>query len=190
MRRVVALVTVTAAVVAAAASAAPQRNELVRPGVSVGKIKLGMTDAQLRRAMGKPTYTLQHASSFGRRVIEYQFGATANYVARLAGPRGDLRVVSTYTVLRSERLPNGFGVGTQEVKIRRTYGSKLQCDAWDTFRQQSKTYITGNRECRLPGPRGSMTVFVSTIADNGYYTPADIDRVARVFEIGVRKATR
>jgi hypothetical protein len=46
MRPVVAFVAgLTAAAVAAGAGAAPQRNELIRPAVGIGKLRLGMTEA-------------------------------------------------------------------------------------------------------------------------------------------------
>lgn len=182
---------VIATVFAGAALAAPARDALVRPGVSVGKVKLGMTEAQLRSAMGAPDYVLRKRGSFGRFTVQFQYGARSEWVVDLTGPRGATRVVSVTTFVRSQRLPNGFGPGTRELTIRRAYGSRLVCPRWPTYVFQGVTFLepAQTRTCTLAGPRGTATIFVSRV-DVPQAKPGNIDPHARVFEIGVRTASR
>ncbi len=50
--------------VAGAARAAPHSTLLIRPAQSIGKIRLAMTDAQLRRVMGRPRVVIRRAAGF------------------------------------------------------------------------------------------------------------------------------
>ena len=179
------IATIGAAAICASAAAAPSRDAVVRPGVSVGKITLGMTEAQLRRAMGRPDYVVGRTSVFGGVRVEYQFGTNGEYEVALRGRPRALRVVSVFTFLRRERLPNGLGVGSRPRALRAAYGSRLRCTPWRTFVQQSRTYLTGNSTCTLAGSPGS-TVFLLTL-DPGYLTPDEAHK-ARVIEIGVQAA--
>ena len=182
-RAAAALATVAAATTVAAVSAAPQRDLLVRPGVSVGKIRLGMSEAQLRRAVGRPSYVVGRTRVFGGVRLEYQYGLNGEYSVVLRGRAGSPRVVSVATFLRRERLPNGIGVGSRPKQLRAAFGPRLRCTPYRTFVQQSRTYITGNSTCSVAGRTGA-TVFLLTL-DPGYLTPAESDK-ARVIEVGVR----
>ena len=51
--RGVAATGVTLAVLAGEASAAADRDSLVRPGVGIGRISIGMTQAQVQRVLGR-----------------------------------------------------------------------------------------------------------------------------------------
>ena len=51
MRFVALLAVVLAALAAASASAAPESNLRITPGVGIGKLRLGMTEAQVRRLL-------------------------------------------------------------------------------------------------------------------------------------------
>jgi len=59
---------VAAAVAAAAAATAPSVTQLIRPGVAIGKVRLGMSFAQVRRALGRPQLVNRREErGFGRR---------------------------------------------------------------------------------------------------------------------------
>ena len=179
------LMIVVAAALSASAAAAPSRDAVVRPGVSVGKIRLAMTEAQLRRAMGRPDYVVGRRKVFGGVRVEYQFGMNGEYEVTLRGRPGALRVVSVFTYLRRERLPNGLGVGARPRALRAAYGARLRCTPWRTVVQQSRTYLTGNSTCTLAGSPGS-TVFLLTL-DPGFLTPDEVHK-ARVIQLGVQSA--
>ena len=188
--RAAAVAVLLAGAFAAPAAAGPARDAVVRPGVSVGKIRLGMTEAQLRRAMGAPDYVLRKRGSFGRSTVQFQYGPRSEWTVDLTGPRAAMRVVSVTTFLRSQRLPNGFGPGTRELAIRKAYGRRLVCPRWPTYVFQGVTFVKAHtRTCTLPGPSGAATIFVSTMT-GGYMKAADIDEHARVLEVGVRTASR
>ncbi len=59
------------ATIAAGVSAAPTRDTRVRPGVGIGRVVLGMTAAEVRRAMGRrQDSTSSEERSFGSRYVE------------------------------------------------------------------------------------------------------------------------
>lgn len=188
MRSLVALVVLTAATVVAVPSAGAG-DALVRPGKGIGRVSLGMTSAQLQRAMGKPTYVVVKASAFGRRVTEHQYGLSSEWTVTLAGPRMRLRVTAVATALRRERTREGFGVGSSERRVIAGYGQRLRCEPWVRTNLQGLVVLKNTiRECVL-GARGAPeTVFVARIFPKSAYeiiTPEDIPR-ARVIEVAVR----
>src|SRR5215217_8473615 len=98
-----------AALVAAAGAAA--HDELLRPGVGLAKARLGMTASQLRAAIGKPQSVVVQSTSFGRRVVDYQY-SFGGYTITLRGPSGRERVVAATTFLQKERTAHGVGAGS------------------------------------------------------------------------------
>ena len=69
-------------VFAATAAAATSHDLVIRPGVGIGKVRLGMSRAQVRSAWGAP----QAVVRTGRSVeLQYDFAA---YVVILRGSRG------------------------------------------------------------------------------------------------------
>ena len=119
------LAVVTAVVVAVApASAAPERDTLLRPGVGAGKLRLGMTFAQVKAAIGKPDR--------GRRVrpyrnpipgayFEYEWGVEVAWKVGVYG-RGDSGRVVVIETPRRERTADGVGVGSTEAALKRALG--------------------------------------------------------------------
>ena len=195
MTRRIATAAAAATALLVITGGASARDAVARPGVSVGKIKLGMTEAQLRAAMGKPNYVVEKAGTFGRVRVEYQYGALAEWSVELAGPRGNLRVTSVLTYLKSQRLPNGLGVGTRERTLTRTYGRRLECQRWPTYTYRGIVYVgrpyeleLPTRTCSLPGPAGAATIFVSKLP--GYERMAKYIPQAVVQEVGVRVTSR
>ena len=62
----------------AAAQAAPQREALVRLGVGIGKVRLGMTAAEVRRAMGRHDARSIEPRGFGNRRLNSRAEAAAS----------------------------------------------------------------------------------------------------------------
>jgi hypothetical protein len=153
MRRIV-LVPAVVLIAAVCAGAAPARNELITPGVGIGPIKLGMTLAQVRKALGRPVYAHGRTAGFGRLLIEYSYW-TDGYTVYLLRAGGMTSVVSVETTLRAQRTRQGLGVGSTERQLRRAYPS-LRCR--EVFPEGGG--IIRDYECTV-GPReGRQTVFV------------------------------
>jgi hypothetical protein len=110
--------------VSASASAAPQRDALVRPGVAVGKVRVGMPFQQVRGVLGRPQVVLrQRRYGFDSLYTEYAWGGT-NWTVAVVGRGNAARVVSVSTGLRRERTRAGIGVGSTERSVRRTLGAR------------------------------------------------------------------
>ena len=124
--RALALTLATCASILAAGSAeaAPVRDALIRPGVGIGEIRLGMRLAEVRRALGRPQVILeQRRLGFGSSYSEYAWNG-ANWTVGLLG-RGDrARVVSVATGLRRERTRSRVSVGSTDTALRRALGTR------------------------------------------------------------------
>jgi hypothetical protein len=153
MRRIV-LVTAVGLLAATAAVPASARNELITPGVGIGPIKLGMTVAQVRKALGRPVYTRGTDKGFGRLLIEYSYW-TDGYTVYLLRAGGKTRVVSVETTLRAQKTRQGLGVGSTERQLRRVYRG-LRCK--EVFPPGGG--IIQDYECTVGPRQGRQTVFV------------------------------
>ena len=180
---------VTAMLVSASAAAAPAATLVIRPAVGIGKLRLGMTEAEVRRAMGKPQFVVTRRAGFGLRSIEYQYGY-AEYTVRLFGRPGRLRAVRVGTTLLRERTPRRVGVGSSERAIRHAY-PPLRCEPLQTERSGSIRIVrTIQRECTLFGASGRRTIFTTDVYERMFevITPAIWSRRARVIEVSVAVA--
>ena len=169
-----------------AAAATPGAERVIRPGVGIGKLRLGMTEAQVRRAMGRPRFVVTRRAGFGLRSLEYQYGL-AEYTVRLFGPRGRLRAVRVGTTLVRERTPRRVGVGTTERAILRTYPA-VRCEPLKTELFGSIRVVrTVQRECTLLAPSGRRTIFTTDVLERRYevITPRMWARRAEVIEVSV-----
>jgi hypothetical protein len=170
-----------ALVFAVSAAAAPSHDLVIRPGVGIGKVRLGMSLADVRAAWGAP----QAVTRTGRRVeLQYDFAA---YVVTLAGPRGRQRVVSIATTLAKERTRGGVGVGTPEPRLRRVFRGELRCDALELMTMPRYPYpvlAANRRECTLGNPRAPHTTFVSKMRPFTFLAQ-DWSQKARVYEVVV-----
>jgi hypothetical protein len=151
------------ALVALAGSGA-QRSEsatlAIIPARSIGKVTLGMSEAELRRAMGRPRAIVHRQASFGLRSVEFQYGY-ADYTVRLVGRPGRLRVVGVGTTLARERTRTGIGVGSRERAVLRAYPS-CRCDPMRVSRVAGVVYVgvRNPRTCTLFAPSGRRTTFM------------------------------
>jgi len=190
--RVLARVALPLAAVAAlvAAGTAGGSSQLIRHGVGIGKVRLGMTEAQVRRALGRPTSVVRRRAGFGGARTELQFDE-ASYTVVLRRRSGAMRVVAVSTILERERTREGLGVGTLEARVRRAYGSRLRCERLRTEpvddRTSARMLMPPERNCVLT-VGGAQTVFRSVVKGRWPWsrlTPADWPR-ARVYVVSVR----
>ena len=127
------LASALAAVVTAAAGSAAgatQRDALVRPGVSIGKIRLGMTFVEVRRGLGRPMFVNRRERlGFGRVYVEYAW-SYAEWLVGFQSERRVLRVVRISTTLRNERTRDGIGVGT---RVRANRPAIPECAVQNAF---------------------------------------------------------
>lgn len=108
-----------AALVLVPSSAA--RDALIRPGKGIGKVDLGMTLPQVKKAMGRHDTGWSEPRGLGRRYLEltWDSGPEDYFAVGLLGRPGAMRVVSVITTRPAERL-RGVGPGTTVAKLRRT----------------------------------------------------------------------
>ena len=115
MRRLVggvAALTLVVALMAGGASSAPTRDTLVRPGVGIGKLRLGMTLKESLRALDRPVvFEVVRLREERLRYLQYR---TRDNLWRIAvfGPRGRERLARISSSVRKERTRGGIGVGT------------------------------------------------------------------------------
>jgi hypothetical protein len=178
---------------AASASASTQRDALIRPGVGIGKVKLGMTLAQVRAAWGRPQAQTIEILPRGGRTIELQYDFAA-YTVTLIGRSHRERVVAVGTTLAKERLRQDVGVGSLERRVRRVFRGELRCgplpvsvDARGVPLQV--IHVSARRRCTLGDRGGRHTVFTSWIHLRYPWDSrpvAEWAKLARVMEVLVR----
>jgi hypothetical protein len=171
---------------AASAGASPSQQRLIRPAIGIGKLRLGMTEAEVRRTMGRPRFVVSRRAAFGFRSVEYQYGL-ADYTVRLFGRPGRLRAVRVGTTLIRERTPRGLGVGSLERAVLRAYRS-ARCQPLRTQRRGTVLLVvTIQRECTVFAPSGRRTIFTTDVHERMFevITPAIWARRARVIEVSV-----
>ena len=121
MRGALAAVFVLAAVAAAPSAAAPKRELLIVPGQQIGKVRIGMSLAQVRRALGRPTGVNKRTrTAFGGTYVEYDWGY-GRWTVGLSGRARSLRVSLVATTVRRERTREGVGVGSLLSRVKAVY---------------------------------------------------------------------
>lgn len=96
-----------------AATAAPTRDALVRPGVGIGQLRLGMTLRESVQALRRPI-VFERARVFPREGVRYLQYRTNDGLWRigLLGVHGRERLALISTKAPRERTRDGIGVGT------------------------------------------------------------------------------
>lgn len=117
MKKLLPLVALAALLLVPAASG---RDALIRPGKGIGKVDLGMTLAQVKRALGRHDTGWRESRGLGLQYLEltWDSGPEDYFAVGLLGRPGALRVVSVTTTRPAERL-RGVGPGTTVAKLRR-----------------------------------------------------------------------
>jgi hypothetical protein len=175
------------------AGAAGAAGPSIKAGVGIGTIRLGMTEAQLRIALGRPEASHREPSTFGRlrAVLQYD-GAT--YTVILDGRPGALRVTAVSTTLARHRSAEGFGVGTPERTLRARFASRLRCEPLNTVTSAEGPFVARNqrwRRCVLPGPGATQLVWFTNLPQEltnqlPFVRVTEWNRTARVVEVAVR----
>jgi hypothetical protein len=139
-------------------SAAAGRDTRIRPGQGIGKVDLGMTQAQVRRALGPHDQGWSEQRGLAERYLElvWDRGPDQMFTVGFLGRPGRLRVVTMWTTQRRERTPAGFGPGSSRRELlRRVRG--LRC--FDVYRRDGSGHIVRS-ELVLGRRGGPETVFV------------------------------
>jgi hypothetical protein len=161
---VAALAIVVAPLVASPTAAGPASDQLVRHGQGIGKLRLGMTIAEVKRILGAPrAQNKREKRPRGYVYIEQDWDYGWWTVGFLRAPRGEYRAVSIGTVQRSQRTPEGLGVGSRKEELARRL-EELRC--WEvqslpmTFGGFTNecVYVPGEtRRSSSTSPAGSLT---------------------------------
>jgi hypothetical protein len=189
--RTLAAVSALTAAAGGTAEAASQASRVIRPGMGVGKLNLGMTEAEVRRAMGQPWAVIRRPAGFGLRSVEYQYDLAA-YTVRFVGARGRLRAVRITTIVRKERTPKGIGPGSLERDLVRAYPG-IRCGRLRLARDGDGTVFvaTNGRECTLTTIGGRRTIFRTSVSlpTRETLTVAKYLRRARIDEVVVARGS-
>lgn len=145
----------------AALALAPAAGARIQPGVGIGGVRLGMTEAQVRHVLGKPLGVESERGRFGARRLILHFGYAA-YDVVLEARSGPPRVVEVATGLRKEKLPNGIGVGATEWEATRAL-KELACTKPVPVISQRTGRVLGfePRRCTLRTARAETVFLVS-----------------------------
>jgi hypothetical protein len=132
--RVVLVLLVGGVAVASSASGAPERSVPIRIGVGIGPVNLGMTGAQVYRALGRPRTVVERRTIGGRPYVEFEYGYGLWSVGFL-GRKGQRRVVLVLTALPRHRTPQGLGVNTPMRQVERQLrdARRRLCDSRGTW---------------------------------------------------------
>jgi hypothetical protein len=184
MRRLVSIGLVAASVWTLGPSAfgAPNREGLIRPGIGIGNVRLGMTLTQVKRVMGTHDRGWSEERSFGRRYLELDWdrGPADYFSVGLLGQRGALRVVAVTTTRPSERLTSGIGPGSSTERLRRAVPG-LRCRMVSA---RGGSY--GWKEYVLTAPSGAQTAFAPGRYRLGVGTSPSLD-ARRIAWVMVRR---
>jgi hypothetical protein len=133
------------------------------PGVGIGKVRLGMTLAQVKHVLGPPQTTNMRAQLPDRRgYIEYGWNFSTLWVG-FVNTKGVLRAVLVGTDLRSEGRVKGVGIGTVRDKLKGALpvvpcaarNFRTHAGAYDRVHDTNKGFV---HYC-LFGPGGRVTAF-------------------------------
>jgi hypothetical protein len=121
-RRLRSLPSVAVIVLAATAlvPAASAVEATVTPGVGIGKVRIGMTRAQVERVLGHDKQLSERAPVAGTTYLEYDWDF-ASWSVGFVQRGGSLRVSQVGTSLHAQRTTSGVGVGSTFKAVARAY---------------------------------------------------------------------
>jgi hypothetical protein len=138
------------------AAARPSRDALVQPGRGIGKVKLGMTQAQVRRTLGAHRSVARRRElGFGQRYVELQWGH-GEWSVGFQGRAGRMQAVRIGTTLRSQRTRSNLGTGSRIRDILRVYPGAT-CSDWAGLGTNS----SNERWIVIRHPTGARTIFAA-----------------------------
>jgi hypothetical protein len=149
--KVGAAAAVALALVVAAPAAA--RTDVIRPGVGIGKVRLGMSEAQVRKALGRPSYVAKREQrGFGSQYLELGWDFAA-WTVGFEGRAGQLRVVNVATSLASQRARK-VGPGATVPAVVKAFPS-VRCSD-----RRLRNSVFHGRWLTARAPNGRQTVFI------------------------------
>jgi hypothetical protein len=152
MRKLLAICALFSVAAPAFAADAPHVRQRIVPGQSIGKVVLGMSLAQVRKALGRPESVIETRElGFDKTWIEYSWNFTEWRVAFVNG-----RVVRVGTSARTEKTKEGIGVGTLQARVERAFA--IDC-RWGYDPDDSRQW--GRSWCIVAGRGGVRTAFVA-----------------------------
>ena len=177
----------------APASAAPGRDALLRPGVGAGKLRLGMTFAQVRAVLGTPARArFRQRYGFRGEYVQYVWGRDADWEVGVVGERPTTARVVLIRTWRPERTRVGVGVGSTHVALQRRLGARCYRQLvgpaiyaphrdfvvcyLGTEGKQPITYFGLRTECTLPRDRYSA----ECPSDKRRYRASDVTIVSKL----------
>jgi hypothetical protein len=156
-------------VVAPSASAV---EETIYPGVGIGKVKLGMTRAQVLRVLGKDY--IVNGRNGNATELAWDYGSWS--VALVQN-----RVAEVAVTLRGQKTPAGIGPGSTWRQLRTAYPGGA-CTAVPI--PASTIYF--RNEYLVAHKGGTQTIYFGS-ANNAFYEGKRNDRDWRVTEVHVRR---
>jgi hypothetical protein len=169
LRRTLPLALLAAALVPAGASA----SELtIYPGVGIGKVKLGMTKAQVVRALGKDY--IVNGRKGNATELAWDFGS---WSVTLVGNR----VAEVAITLRGQKTPAGIGPGSSWKRVRTAYPGGA-CTAVPI----PASTVEVRNEYLVAHKGGTQTIYFGA-SHEAFYQGKTNDKEWRVTEVHVRK---
>jgi hypothetical protein len=167
------------AMLAALALAAPASadQELVRHRLAIGKVRLGMSVAEVRRLLGAPRSTTREQR--GRNIyVESDWDYGWWTVGFAKPPGGTFRAVMVGTVQRAQRTPERLGPGA----TRRQISERLPATTCRSVQPVGGSQLNEVGECVYGGRGRRQTVFVFNLTFTGWHWSP----LARIVEVQVR----
>jgi hypothetical protein len=159
------------------AAPAAAEQEVVRHGESIGKVRLGMSVAEVHRLLGRPRSTTREQR--GRNTYlesDWDYGWWTVGFAR--PPGGRFRAVMVGTVQKAQRTPERLGAGATRGDVAR----RLPDSRCRSVQPAGGSQLNELGEC-VYGDRGRrQTVFVFNLTFTGWHWSAK----ARIVEVQVR----
>lgn len=150
----------------------------IYPGVGIGKVKLGMTATQVKKAMGADLIVNARKNIAGRHYVEYAWNF-AHWTVTFAQHGKVLRAVQVATDVHSQKTTKGVGAGTRWRALLRAYPGG-RC-AFGNHYSQFAWYL----EYLVPHQGGTQTLFTLNAIYDRTVVPARLVTY-KIVEIRVR----
>ena len=153
------------------------------PNVSIGKVRLGMTLRQVKKALGPPQVVNARAQLSGKRgYVEYGWNFSTFWVG-FVNTKGVLHAALIGTDIVGEKTRDGVGVHTPLAKLRARY--RVACNDYPHGKLEYNKWYTDPGEivytyCVLGPATAPTTVF--GLRCTGRYKPAPIGCTAWAVE--------
>jgi hypothetical protein len=161
----------------ALAAPAAAHEQVVRHGLAIGKVRLGMSVSEVRRLLGPPRSTTRELR--GRNVYvesDWDYGWWTMGFAK--PPGGRFRAVMVGTVQRAQRTPERLGPGS----TRRQVAERLPDTICRSVQPVGGSQLHELGECVYGGRGRRQTAFVFNLTFTGWHWSPQ----TRIVEVQVR----